>query len=125
MPNRKKFTPEILDRIIELLDGGNTITATCKAIGVSRMGEFKERMRNKEYRERVDEALKLRTEIVEDALFVTAVGGNVQAQRFFLINRGKERWKSEFGQALDGGGVPVIGIPIKEIVMRRKTKKSK
>jgi len=37
-----------------------------------------------------------RTQTVEDALYATALAGNVAAQIFWLKNRAKDRWKDKF-----------------------------
>ena len=108
---RKKMTKYVEDRIIEGLINGNTLVHTCEVLNIPRMTEWRHRQQKKSYRKRVDAAYETRTEVVEDALFATAISGNVQAQRFFLINRSKPRWKSEFGTAVeDVEGVSIVNV---------------
>jgi hypothetical protein len=56
-------------------------------------------------------------EIVEDALFALAVSGSYNAQRFWLLNRARDRRKSETHHLLSGEGGGPLEIPIKEIVV--------
>lgn len=116
MGRRPKMTKAVQDLIVDAILNGHTISSACELAKVARQTEYAYRMKDDDYRKRVDEALDSRNELVEDALFVTALSGNVQAQRFFLINRGRPRWRSEFGKAIEeSGGVGVLAIPVKEI----------
>lgn len=111
MAQRKKMTSQVERQIIEALINGHTISSACELLRISRMTEYRHRQQKKSYRERIDSALETRNELVEDALFNTALSGNVNAQRFFLINRGRPRWKSEFGAAVEEAeGVSVLTL---------------
>lgn len=87
MPNILKLTEEKKRQYIELLGMGNTVTHAAEALGVSPATVTMHRHRDKAFNEAVKAALETRLELVADALYMSALGGNVTAQIFFLCNR--------------------------------------
>jgi len=97
MPKITKKTKNLQKKLfMESLENGTTITKACKAANVSRYAIWRWRKQSKIFDQQVTEILNSRTQTVEDALFSTAISGNVTAQIFWLKNRGKERWKDKY-----------------------------
>ena len=101
MPKKAKKT-EIQQKeiYIQSLRNGVKSIIACRAAGLSRSYVWWERQRDPEFNKQVEEALESRTEIVEDALYMNAIGtffdkANVLAQIFWLKNRGKGKWKDK------------------------------
>lgn len=121
--SRSKMTERTKFLFIEALWNGMTIEKACKVLGVNRSTEWRARQDDPKYKYRFNEARMRRDEMVEDALFKNALDGDVAAQRFFLINRAKKRWRSTWDQIVpeDAEGVilPMFDIDIKEIVIKK------
>lgn len=81
------------DRFLEFIETGHTITSACEELGITRTAYYLWRHRNEEFRRDADLALISQISVVEDALFKKALGGNVTAQIFYLINRGGGKWQ--------------------------------
>ncbi len=88
-----KFNIRKRNAFIELIAQGNTIANTCEAMGIDTSTYRKTRLKNPEFAKEVDEAKQIRVHLVEDALFQSAILGNVLAQKFYLVNRSGGRWK--------------------------------
>lgn len=93
MGRKKKLTQSKKDILITLIANGNTITNVCEAMGIDTSTYRKERARDKKFADSVDEAKEIRLHLVEDALYLSAISGNVLAQKFYLVNRGGGAWK--------------------------------
>jgi hypothetical protein len=117
LPRKQRMTQLRQRMMVGLLMNGHTISGACEAINVSRTTKLKFRKENEDYRRKVEEALDARVEIVEDALFALAVSGSYHAQRFWLLNRARNRWKAESHHYLSGEGGGPIEIPIREIIV--------
>lgn len=90
---RRKFTERKKQLFINLVANGNTIVNICEAMGIDPSTYRKARIADPEFAKEVDEAKKIRLHLVEDALFVSAISGNVLAQKFYLVNRSGGEWK--------------------------------
>lgn len=114
-----RYTDKKRKDFLYLLEQGNTISFSCEVVGVSRDTELRVRRADKEYSDAVETALGGRDELVEDAVFATALGGDVQAQKFWLTNRARKRWRS--GTFLELPPDPGAGgdgpLEIREIVV--------
>jgi len=86
-----KLTPAVLAAILAMIAEGNTVGKACEAQMVSRQALYlhRKKPKNKAYDDEVRAALRGRLEIVTDALFERAVGGNVTAMIFYLCNRSR------------------------------------
>ena len=62
-------------------------------MGIDTSTYRKARAADPEFAKEVDEAKKIRLHLVEDALFMSAISGNVLAQKFYLVNRSGGEWK--------------------------------
>ena len=90
---RRKFTERKKQLFINLVANGNTIVNICEAMGIDPSTYRKARLADPEFAREVDEAKKIRLHLVEDALFMSAISGNVLAQKFYLVNRSGGEWK--------------------------------
>lgn len=90
---RRKFTERKKQLFINLVANGNTIVNICEAMGIDPSTYRKARLADPEFAKEVDEAKKIRLHLVEDALFMSAISGNVLAQKFYLVNRSGGEWK--------------------------------
>lgn len=90
---RRKFTERKKQVFINLIANGNTIVNICEAMGIDTSTYRKARAADPEFAKEVDEAKKIRLHLVEDALFMSAISGNVLAQKFYLVNRSGGEWK--------------------------------
>ena len=79
--------------LFESLRGGASLTAACKAAGISRSSVYADMKKDGTIRARIMEIEKACIAIVEDALFAKAAGGSLGAICFYLGNRAPERWK--------------------------------
>jgi hypothetical protein len=93
MAQRRKFTERKKQVFINLIANGNTIVNICEAMGIDTSTYRKARAADPEFAKEVDEAKKIRLHLVEDALFMSAISGNVLAQKFYLVNRSGGEWK--------------------------------
>jgi len=80
------------EAFLKSLEGGVTIKDAAEAAGVSRVTAWRWR-KSKAFLKKVLAIIDSRTQTVEDALFATALKGNVIAQIFWLKNRASDRWK--------------------------------
>jgi hypothetical protein len=90
---KRKFTERKKQVFINLIANGNTIVNICDAMGIDTSTYRKARAADPEFAKEVDEAKKIRLHLVEDALFMSAISGNVLAQKFYLVNRSGGEWK--------------------------------
>jgi len=88
--------------IIESLKNGSTRTAACQKAKMERITFYRWLNASKKFRKRVEEALLSQVGVVEDALYKSAVEGNVTAQKFFLYNRASGKWKDKIEQKFSG-----------------------
>lgn len=75
------------------LERGSSISESCEAAHVSRATIWRWRKRSKGFNNKTLSILDSRTQSVEDALYASALKGNVVAQIFWLKNRASDRWK--------------------------------
>lgn len=92
----KEIKEQKKEAFLESLEGGMSISKACKAANISRNTIWEWRKASKRFDKKVNSIIDSRTQSVEDALFASALKGNVAAQIFWLKNRAKERWKDKF-----------------------------
>ena len=98
----KEIREQKKEAFLESLEGGVSISDACKAANISRHAIWEWRKKSKRFDKKVNSIIDSRTQSVEDALFSSAVKGNVAAQIFWLKNRAKERWKDKFEYDIPG-----------------------
>lgn len=77
---------------LSYLQEGMTRSRAAVEVGMTNMG-IDEAMRNDRlFREDVQQILDIMTDDVEQAMYVSAVKGSVEAQKFWLVNRSEDRW---------------------------------
>jgi len=77
---------------LESLTGGVSISEACKAVNLSRDTIWRWRKKYIGFDNKILSIIDSRTQTVEDALYASALKGNVIAQIFWLKNRAKDRW---------------------------------
>lgn len=87
---------------LESLRSGVTIKDACKAVDLSRDTIWRWRKKWKGFDNKIFSIIDSRTQTVEDALYASALKGNVTAQIFWLKNRAKERWKDRYEHGVEG-----------------------
>jgi len=75
------------------LEKGSSISESCEAAHVSRATIWRWRKRSRGFDNKTLSIIDSRTQSVEDALYASALKGNVVAQIFWLKNRASDRWK--------------------------------
>lgn len=88
------ITPKVEEMIIASLMEGQTLVYICNQLNITRMTEWNHRQANPVYSRRLEDAMERRIESVEESLYSKAVGGDVNAQKFFLTNLSHGRWKN-------------------------------
>ena len=74
---------------------GLTQEQICSCIGISTATLYKYKKLDKDFAEALKRGQHRGIEAVTNALFQSAVEGNLGAQVFYLKNRGKEDWKDK------------------------------
>lgn len=98
----KEIKEQKKEAFLGSLEGGVAISKACKEANISRHAIWEWRKKSKRFNKKVNSIIDSRTQSVEDALFASAIGGNVAAQIFWLKNRAKERWKDKFEYDIPG-----------------------
>jgi hypothetical protein len=116
---REKFDAEKKAAFLDLLRKGNTLTACAAAVGVSIWTVLRHQAKRPAFNRDVLAARKTAFVQVEDALFVEAMNGDVQAQLAFLRTRSRqmqlpaeERWE-DVSKVQHTGGDPDSDAPVK------------
>jgi hypothetical protein len=93
-----KFTAAKQQEYLDLLATGARRGAAAKAVGITRQMVNHHFQSNEDFAKAVDIAELSANEIVEDAMFRTAVDGNVTAQQVWLYNRDPDHWTDRRGR---------------------------
>lgn len=88
-----KFTDAAKDEFLRLIREGTRRGEALEQIGISRW-TLREHMKDEEFARAVEEAEVDSMELVENAMFKKAIGGNVTAGVFMLCNRWSEKYRS-------------------------------
>ena len=109
-------------QFVDLLYEGNSISSVCEAMGIVVTTYWNGKQRDAKFATQCEKAMNFRAELVEDALFYSALAGAVPAQRFFLTNRAPKRWRTETYLQAEVSGPGGGPIPITEILVRKPGK---
>lgn len=77
---------------LALLGEGMTKSRAAMEIGMTNMGITEAMKTDRRFFEDVHQLLATMTDDVEQALYATALRGNVEAQKFWLTNRDQDNW---------------------------------
>ena len=94
---------------LQSLKSGVTIKDASDAAGIDRTTVWLWRKKWKGFNNKIFSIIDSRTQTVEDALYGSALSGNVAAQIFWLKNRAKDRWKDRFEHEITERRIIVIG----------------
>ena len=100
--------------VLESLEGGVTFQEAAKAAGCGRRTVYRWQQLDPEFKAAVELALSSRLGVVEDSLYVKAVGGNVVAAIFWLCNRAKDRWQDV--RKLQVEAVKATGVDLSKLL---------
>jgi hypothetical protein len=100
-PHREKFDAARREIFLDLLRKGVRRTQACKKTGISRPTFNKCMNNNKKFAAEVAQAETDANELVEQAMFSSALKGNVTAQQVWLYNRDPDRWSDKRNSQLD------------------------
>lgn len=100
-PRREKFDAARREIFLDLLRKGIRRTQACKKAGISRPTFNKYMNNNKKFAAEVAQAETDANELVEQAMFSSALKGNVTAQQVWLYNRDPDRWSDKRNSPLD------------------------
>jgi len=101
-PHREKFDAARREIFLDLLRKGVRRTQACKKAGISRPTFNKYMNNNKKFAAEVAQAETDANELVEQAMFSSALKGNVTAQQVWLYNRDPEHWQDKRNIAIGG-----------------------
>lgn len=105
----KKHSKKIVNTILQSLRKGSTINSACEHADIDVVTFWLWRKRDKSLDDEVKSIYDSRIQIVEDALYKSALDGSNTAQIFFLKNRDVNRWRDKTEQELTGAkGEPLI-----------------
>lgn len=96
LPGRRKpykFTKARQAEFLRLTREGMRRSAAARKVGLTPSTVIHHAANYPEFAKALDEAEREATDQVEDALFQSALGGNVTAQQVWLYNRAPERWR--------------------------------
>ena len=113
--NATKNKEKVAAFLMSLRQGASVLKAS-KGAQVEYSTIWRWRQKYKEFNEEVLSILDSRTQIVEDALYLNAAGGNVIAQIFWLKNRGKDRWKDKQEHEHSGE----VNLKPLQVIIRKK-----
>ena len=105
------------EAVIDGLKDGATITDACKAAGIERTIYYLWCVKEPEFAKKAEAAKDSRIYRVEDALFKSALDGNVTAQIYFLQNRASDKWQDKRAVDLNARGAInlIIGKQLKDV----------
>lgn len=94
MQKGKKIPAKVWKEFLKILsEKSSSVTAACEMLGIERRSYYYERSRNPKFGEQVDRIFdQIRTPHAEDALFALINEKNLGAIKFYLSQRGGERW---------------------------------
>lgn len=114
-PYREKFDAARREIFLDLLRKGVRRTQACKKAGISRPTFNKCMNNNKKFAAEVAQAETDANELVEQAMFNSALKGNVTAQQVWLYNRDPEHWQDKRNIAIGGDKDNPLNINIKTV----------
>lgn len=103
-----KKKSRVLKKIRENLANGGGLHNSCQAAGVNFTTVWGWRKKWKRIDNYINKILEGRIQLVEDALYKSALKGNIVSQIFFLKNRAPDKWRAD--KQIENETVRVINI---------------
>ena len=107
-----KITKQQKELIETYVKKGTNISATCQALGISRMTFYRWMKDHEEVAQAIDDAREQLVDNVETKLISLINDGNAQAIMFFLKTRGKKRGYVERTEITGGDGERLFSVEI-------------
>lgn len=89
---REKFDKDKKARLVEYIAKGFGRTKACEKVGIVRTTFSQHYKKDDKFRAAVLDAEEMANDVIEMALYKTAINGNVTAQQVWLYNRSPNRW---------------------------------
>jgi ACT domain-containing protein len=89
-----RFSDKKKELFLDAIAKGHTISSACQQVKISRQAFYEHCAFNEEFDKAAAQALESQIQIVEEALYSSALKGNVTAQIYYLGNRAPHRWQS-------------------------------
>jgi hypothetical protein len=96
-----KFDKEMQAKFCDCIAHGLRISQAAKSCGINRSTYLDYYSSDPEFKRAVDEAEEAATDVIENALFEAAAGGDVKAQQVWLFNRRKHAWSDSKNLKVD------------------------
>lgn len=96
-----KFDAEKQAKFCECISRGLRISQAAEACGIDRYTYYEYYNTNEAFKKAVDAAEEAATDIIENALFESARGGDVKAQQVWLFNKRREGWSDSKNLKID------------------------
>jgi len=91
VPNRPgpkpSVTPQKAQQVLDVLANGETISHACELLGLSVWSLRRYRLEHPEYNDMIRTLLHGQVQLLWDSLFMEGMQGDVNAMKFFLVNR--------------------------------------
>jgi len=100
--NQRQSTKKKIKIFLESLQKGVSISQACESADLNRTTLWLWRKKDKKLDEEILAILDSRTQVIEDALYKSAINGNITAQIFWLKNRAPKRWRDVQDQRQSG-----------------------
>lgn len=111
---RLKFDEERKARFLELVAKGYGRTKACVKVGITRQTFGRHYDKSEKFRAAVLDAEEEANDVVEMALYKTAIDGNVTAQQVWLYNRASDRWADRRNISLSGDNKNPIRVEMRD-----------
>ena len=111
----RKYNRGILKAILTSLKAGSSIAASCDAAGINVTTFWYWRKKNKRLAKMVEAIQEAHVDVVESALYASALSGDTKAQTFFLKNRSSKRWTDKQEVKVTGDSENPITIKVNEM----------
>jgi hypothetical protein len=110
-----QFDDVYQEKFLEAVRKGNRPNKAAELVGFSAPTIRRHILDDKEFAEKVKAAEAESCEIVEDALWASALDGNFNAQKFWLINRAPDRWIDTKTTRQIGGDIIPIQVNVNNV----------
>lgn len=113
---RPKFDEDRKARFLELVAKGYGRSKACQKVGITRQTFGRHYDKSEKFRNAVLDAEEEANDVVEMALYKTAIDGNVTAQQVWLYNRASDRWADKRNVKLSGDKEEPIRLTLVDLI---------